>query len=280
LYQKRFGQKQLIPKLTASEMQDGIFKMKGKRFDVNSLRIASPCSVGWENMSGDERTRHCDQCSLNVYNISALTVPEVESLILKREGRLCIRMYRRADGTVSTKDCPVGLRAVQKRVARFAGATLAAVLGLFSISFGQKTDDRSIDASKAKIVRSKNIDSESELTGIVVDKHGAVIPNATIKLSSQDHTFTLASNGDGAFDFSRISLGTYSLSISSPGFSRYELKNLLIGDGERLELNVVLKIDREKTVTVGLLLSDGELETESSMIQTTFTTKQINSIPH
>src|SRR5437773_12576574 len=100
------------------------FKMNDKKFDVKSLRVASPCSVGWENMSGDERTRYCDQCSLNVYNISSLTTSEVEDLILKREGRLCIMIYRRADGTVLTRDCPVGLRAVQKRVARFAGATL------------------------------------------------------------------------------------------------------------------------------------------------------------
>src|SRR5258706_15038909 len=112
--------------------------MTNKKFDVNSLRVASPCSVGWEMMTGDERARHCQLCSINVYNVSALSAAEVESLVLKREGRLCIRMYRRADGTVLTKDCPVGLRAIQKRAARFAGATLATILGLFSVSFGQK----------------------------------------------------------------------------------------------------------------------------------------------
>src|SRR5258706_13383034 len=120
--------------------------MTDKKFDVNSLRVASPCSVGWETMTGDERTRHCQLCSLNVYNVSALATAEIENLILTHEGRLCIRMYRRADGTVLTKDCPVGLRAIQRRATRFAGAALAAILGLFSISFGQKEDKNSTNA--------------------------------------------------------------------------------------------------------------------------------------
>src|SRR5262245_30988553 len=107
--------------------------MRSSNFDVNELRVASPCSVGWENMSGDERQRHCDLCELNVYNLSGMTAREVDRLITDREGRLCIRMFRRADGTVITRDCPVGLRAVRKRVATFAGAAITAVLGLFSV---------------------------------------------------------------------------------------------------------------------------------------------------
>src|SRR6185369_3331890 len=118
---------------------------------INKLRVASLCSVGWETMTGDERIRHCQSCQLNVYNISEMARADAENLITKREGRLCIRLYKRADGTVLTKDCPVGFRAYQKRVARFAGAALAAILGLFSVSFGQKDDKKAIDASKLDI---------------------------------------------------------------------------------------------------------------------------------
>src|SRR5215203_982280 len=120
--------------------------MTKQTFDINKLRVAAPCSVSWEAMTGDERARHCDSCQLNVYNISEMTRAEAEDLITGREGRLCIRLYKRADGTVLTKDCPVGLRAYQKRIARFAGAALATVLGLFSVSFGQKDDKKAVDA--------------------------------------------------------------------------------------------------------------------------------------
>ena len=43
--------------------------MNKQTFDINKLRIASPCPVGWETMKGDARTRHCDLCQLNVYNV-------------------------------------------------------------------------------------------------------------------------------------------------------------------------------------------------------------------
>jgi hypothetical protein len=38
-----------------------------------------------------------------------------------------VRFYRRADGTVITRDCPVGLRALRRRLARVL-ATMAAML--------------------------------------------------------------------------------------------------------------------------------------------------------
>src|ERR671916_798746 len=91
---------------------------------LNRLRIASPCTVGWERMTGDERVRFCEQCNLHVYNISAMTEAEVASLIKSQEGRLCARLYRRADGTVLTRDCPVGLRALRRRMSKTAGAVL------------------------------------------------------------------------------------------------------------------------------------------------------------
>lgn len=84
---------------------------------LQQLRIASPCTASWDEMAGDERSRFCSQCRLNVYNISIMTQGEAEALIASKEGRLCVRMYQRADGTVLTRDCPVGLAALRKRAA-------------------------------------------------------------------------------------------------------------------------------------------------------------------
>jgi hypothetical protein len=83
-------------------------------------------------MVGDERVRFCDQCSLHVYNLSDMTRREAESLVTNTEGRLCIRFYRRTDGTILTRNCPVGLSALKRQVSRIAGATLSAVLGFFA----------------------------------------------------------------------------------------------------------------------------------------------------
>lgn len=99
---------------------------------LESIRIASPCHADWDSMSGNDQVRFCSDCRLNVYNLSAMTQAEAESLVLRTEGRLCARFYRRADGTVLTRDCPVGLRALRYKatagLARFAAA-IAAILG-------------------------------------------------------------------------------------------------------------------------------------------------------
>lgn len=87
---------------------------------LDVIDVASPCAVPWESMTGDERARFCGECRMHVYNLSDMTRGEAEALISAREGKLCVRFFRRADGTVLTQDCPVGLRAVRRRLARLA----------------------------------------------------------------------------------------------------------------------------------------------------------------
>lgn len=68
------------------------------------LTISTPCEMRWEDMTGDTRVRHCGACRLSVHNLSELTTPEVEAL-LQPGGSVCVRLYRRPDGTVVTGDC-------------------------------------------------------------------------------------------------------------------------------------------------------------------------------
>ena len=94
---------------------------------LNRVSVASPCPTSWDAMVGNDQVRHCGQCRLNVYNLSAMTRPEAEALFLKKEGRLCVRFYQRADGTMITQDCPVGLAKLKKKLARLAGGLAAAI---------------------------------------------------------------------------------------------------------------------------------------------------------
>ena len=102
------------------------------RNTLNHVHIAAPCQADWDQMIGNERVRFCGQCSLNVYNLSGMTRSDAESLIARTEGRLCVRFYRRSDGSIITKDCPVGLRAIRRRVSYVAKAISSMVLGLFA----------------------------------------------------------------------------------------------------------------------------------------------------
>jgi hypothetical protein len=102
------------------------------RNTLDHVRIAAPCKADWEQMLGSERVRFCGQCNLNVYNLSSMTRSEAESLIARTEGRLCVRFYRRRDGSIITKDCPVGLRAIRRRLSNVTRAITSMALGLFA----------------------------------------------------------------------------------------------------------------------------------------------------
>lgn len=253
--------------------------MNKQNFDINSLRVASPCTVGWETMSGDERVRHCNSCELNIYNITEMTKLEVEDLITKRKDRVCIRLYKRADGTVLTKDCPVGIRAYQKRVARFVGAALTTILGLFSVSFGQKEDKKSIDASKIKIVRTINQNQESVLSGVVSDSSGAVIPGVELRLYKEGSKEFLKvdSDDEGNYIFKDIPSGKYILEASFSNFGMKKIINLQIKSGEKLTMNVELK---PLNTIVGIFLEEPLIDTTSSSLTTKFTRKQIENLPY
>jgi hypothetical protein len=75
---------------------------------LDNLRVASPCTAEWNQMTGDDRVRHCGQCAKNVYNLSGMTRDEAEALLRERNGDLCVRYYERQDGTILLADCTVG----------------------------------------------------------------------------------------------------------------------------------------------------------------------------
>ncbi|HRH41307.1 MAG TPA: hypothetical protein PKY82_06645 [Pyrinomonadaceae bacterium] len=97
---------------------------------LENIKIASPCSQDWDSMVGDTRKRFCGECNLNVYNLSGMTKAEAENLLINAEGRLCVRFYKRSDGTILTEDCPVGWAAFKRRISKTAAAVASLVFGV------------------------------------------------------------------------------------------------------------------------------------------------------
>lgn len=94
---------------------------------LDNIRIASPCRADWNAMTGDEHARHCNQCDKQVFNLSEMTRPEAEALIVEKQGQLCARYYKRHDGTIITSDCRIGVVAGRKR--KIIAAASLALLG-------------------------------------------------------------------------------------------------------------------------------------------------------
>src|SRR6476661_4542319 len=101
------------------------------RVSLGALEIASPCAVHWDEMRGDERSRFCGQCQLQVYNLTDMTRCQAEAFLSERVGRTCLRFYRRADGTILTQDCPRGMALARRGVA-LAVTSLAIIMGLLA----------------------------------------------------------------------------------------------------------------------------------------------------
>ncbi|HYT87153.1 MAG TPA: hypothetical protein VEL76_00405 [Gemmataceae bacterium] len=105
-------------------------------FLLEEVRVASPCQVPWEAMSGDAQVRFCPQCTKHVYNLSEMSRADAEALLQRTEERVCVRFYQRADGTVMTSDCPVGVRAALKPSAALTAALVGFGMLLVALCAG------------------------------------------------------------------------------------------------------------------------------------------------
>ncbi len=102
---------------------------------LDQLRLATPCGVPWERMSGDDRSRTCDKCKLNVYNLTGMIPLEAEQFLTERESSNCTRIYRRVDGSILAKDCPRGIRR-----ARLATVAVIGIAAMFLLAMEQYGD--------------------------------------------------------------------------------------------------------------------------------------------
>jgi hypothetical protein len=103
---------------------------------LKQVRVASPCKERWDDMTGDEHVRFCGRCEKNVYDLSSLTAEQADSLLRERGESMCVRFFRRTDGTVLTSDCPVGGRKrFWRKVTAGAAASMAAA-GLTMAALG------------------------------------------------------------------------------------------------------------------------------------------------
>lgn len=79
---------------------------KRRRLSVLSdITVAKPCREPLSELSADGKSRFCGICGQNVYELSAMTTAEVETL-METHPNPCVRFFRRSDGTVMTADCP------------------------------------------------------------------------------------------------------------------------------------------------------------------------------
>lgn len=114
---------------------------------LDRIGVATPCRADWNAMTGDDKARFCQTCHKNVYNVALMSSDEAVALIQEKEGNLCVRLSRRADGTLITNDCPVGaqmpsLKSLSLSPRKFVAATLALVAAVFGSALASNAKPR------------------------------------------------------------------------------------------------------------------------------------------
>jgi len=243
---------------------------------MKNIRVASPCPTSWESMAGDDRVRYCSLCNLNVYNFAELTRNEVRELLLRSEGRVCGRLYRRTDGTILTRDCPTGLRALRRRVSRIASATAAALFSFASFAFGGTMCEMKKHGHIKLDIERSAAPQKAMLTGVVLAA-GNPLPGATVKVRSETGIaeLTTVSDATGAFTVASIDDGLYRVEVTLAGFNPAAIEHLQLDGNEVTKAQFSMQLAEMQTV--GIIAVDPQLRNEP--LTTTFTQDFINKLP-
>jgi hypothetical protein len=122
--------------------------------------------------------------------------------------------------------------------------------------------------------------SAGKLTGTATDKTGGVIPNAAVVLTedSTHTTYKSVTTSQGIYSFPEVAPGTYSVTVSAPGFKEYSQTGVRIDVGQAVTVNASLPIGAtSEVVTVNADAS--QLQTDSSDMGTTVSPKLLEDLP-
>ncbi|HEY1902162.1 MAG TPA: TonB-dependent receptor [Terracidiphilus sp.] len=118
------------------------------------------------------------------------------------------------------------------------------------------------------------------LTGSVKDPTGAIIPGALLDLKETNtgSRYEAKSNGQGLYSFPELPPGSYTLSVTSPGFESYTQKGITVSVGNTAEVNSVLQVGAS-TQTVTVTSDASQLHADSSDMGTTVPAQLIEDLP-
>src|SRR5215472_9300289 len=119
-----------------------------------------------------------------------------------------------------------------------------------------------------------------DITGTVTDPTGAAVTGATVILTSAQSgaVETATTSGTGAYRFPLLRPGAYKLQVEAPGFGTVS-ENVIALVGQVVAANVRVTVKGASQV-VEVTGAAPLLESESANLTSTFTPKEIESIPN
>ncbi|HEY4903580.1 MAG TPA: TonB-dependent receptor [Candidatus Sulfotelmatobacter sp.] len=125
----------------------------------------------------------------------------------------------------------------------------------------------------------KKADDKAAIRGTITDNTQAVLPGVIVVLSNGTGvTQKTQTNEKGAYFFTGLDAGTYSLSITAPNFAVKALDYITLTAGLELTLDASLELAAEKTEVNVESSGIGKVETETASVSGTITQKEVVSI--
>jgi hypothetical protein len=118
------------------------------------------------------------------------------------------------------------------------------------------------------------------VAGNVSDATGALIPNAAVTLTNEgtNITQTTTTGSDGAYRFSLVPPGTYSVSVKAPGFAERVIEGIVVNASQAIAVDVRLEVT--KAAQVVEVTTHAELvSTESADLTETVNRNTIENTP-
>jgi len=121
--------------------------------------------------------------------------------------------------------------------------------------------------------------TKGSINGVVHDPSGAVVPGATVKLSSPYGDHVTTTNNAGAFTFPSLVVGTgYNVTVSQAGFSSATQRNLEVGINQATTADIILEVGTA-TQSVDVTASSAAIDTTTTTIGANIDENLIKSIP-
>jgi hypothetical protein len=123
--------------------------------------------------------------------------------------------------------------------------------------------------------------STGALSGTIKDTSGAVIPNATVTITSADsgQKRTAQTGTDGSYKFSLLPPGLYRVRVEAAGFKVVEIPNANVNVTETAVLDRSLEVGSAQTQTVTVEESVEAVQTASSALGTVVGSRTMTELP-
>jgi Carboxypeptidase regulatory-like domain len=122
--------------------------------------------------------------------------------------------------------------------------------------------------------------TSGDLVGTVYDATGATVPNATVMATNvaTSKSLTETTSGSGSYRFPNLLVGTYNLSVSAPGFSKAEVKNISVDLNKASTANVTLQVGKGSD-SVEVTSAAAVIDTSTATIAGTFDSQMMTELP-